>query len=529
MNRDAMWAKLQPSNSFDIAIVGGGATGLGCAVDAASRGHSVILLEQHDFAKGTSSRSTKLVHGGVRYLQQGNISLVMESLKERGILRRNAPHLVRDLAFVVPNYSWWEAPYYGFGMKVYDMLAGKYGFGSSTCLSKEQTVEALPTIETEGLRGGVMYYDGQFDDARLAIHLARTAVDNGAVLINYAQVSGLIMEDGAVKGVQFVDLEKRRPYSVRAKATINATGAWCDGLRQMAEPDEPRIIRPSQGVHIVLDRSFLPGESAIMVPRTADGRVLFAIPWHDRVVVGTTDTPVAELCLEPRALPEELEFILEHAQEYLSIDPKFEDIKSVYAGIRPLVASGTGSTASVSRDHTLQIGSTGLITITGGKWTTYRKMAQDTIDTAVKVADLEPHECVTTQLPIHGADPEATRFGRLWFYGRDAEKIIAMMEADRGLSVPIHSGLQMTVAEVLFGIRFEMARTVEDLLARRSRSVLFDARAAWEAAPAVARVLAQELGRSEAWTQGQVHQFRTTAEAYIPDPAAADPAKVSRG
>lgn len=501
---------------WDLLIVGGGATGLGSALDAASRGYTVLLLEQSDFAKGTSSRSTKLVHGGVRYLQQGNVSLVMEALKERGILRTNAPHLVSDLAFVVPNYDWWETPFYGIGLKVYDMLAGKYGFGKSALLSKEATVKALPTIETEGLRGGVRYYDGQFDDARLAIDIAETAAEQGATLVNYMQVVGLVKDDShVVSGVEVVDLETGEERVIRAKVVINATGAWTDNLRKMDDPSAKPMIKPSQGVHIVLDKTFLPGDHAIMVPHTSDGRVLFAIPWHHTVVVGTTDTPIENIPLEPKPFEEEIEFILEHARMYLSIDPNREDVKSVFAGIRPLVdAGGEGTTAAISRDHTLHITPSGLLTIAGGKWTTYRKMAEDVIDNAAMLAGLESRPCVTKQLSIHGFHQHAAKFGRLAVYGSDAQHI-AQMERVPANAERLHPNLTASVAQVKWAVRYEMARTVEDFLARRTRSLLFDARAALETAPKVARIMAEELGRDEAWIEQQVKDFQTVGKGYV--------------
>lgn len=501
---------------WDLLIVGGGATGLGSALDAASRGYTVLLLEQSDFAKGTSSRSTKLVHGGVRYLQQGNVSLVMEALKERGILRTNAPHLVSDLAFVVPNYDWWETPFYGIGLKVYDMLAGKYGFGKSALLSKEATVKALPTIETEGLRGGVRYYDGQFDDARLAIDIAETAAEQGATLVNYMQVVGLVKDDShVVSGVEVVDLETGKERVIRAKVVINATGAWTDNLRKMDDPSAKPMIKPSQGVHIVLDKTFLPGDHAIMVPHTSDGRVLFAIPWHHTVVVGTTDTPIENIPLEPKPFEEEIEFILEHARMYLSIDPNREDVKSVFAGIRPLVdAGGEGTTAAISRDHTLHITPSGLLTIAGGKWTTYRKMAEDVIDNAAMLAGLESRPCVTKQLSIHGFHQHAAKFGRLAVYGSDAQHI-AQMERVPANAERLHPNLTASVAQVKWAVRYEMARTVEDFLARRTRSLLFDARAALETAPKVARIMAEELGRDEAWIEQQVKDFQTVGKGYV--------------
>jgi glycerol-3-phosphate dehydrogenase len=504
------------AEACDITVIGGGATGVGVAIDAASRGYSVVLFEQSDFGKGTSSRSTKLIHGGVRYLQQGNVPLVMEALKERGILRKNAPHLVHDLPFVVPNYQWWEAPFYGIGMRVYDALAGRYGFGPSRNLSREETIERIPTIETDGLRGGVVYHDGQFDDARLLINMAETAAEQGAALLNYVHVDGLLKDDaGFVTGVSATDLESGRTLSVRSRVVLNCTGVFSDGVRQLDDPAATPIIRPSQGVHIVLDRSFLPGDSAIMVPHTDDGRVLFAIPWHDRVLIGTTDTPVEVPSLEPVPLPEEVDFILEHAVRYLTKDPSRRDVLSVFAGLRPLVDHGESDTAAVSREHTILVSSSGLVSVAGGKWTTYRRMAEDAVDHSATLAGLEPRECITRELDIHGIHRHADQFGDLAIYGSDALAIQEIAAAKPGLEARIHPRLTTIAAEVVWAVHSEMARTVDDFLARRTRALLLDARAAIEAADTVARIMAQELEHDAAWAQNQAEAFRSLADRYI--------------
>jgi len=502
---------------WDLLVVGGGATGVGIALDAASRGYDVLLLEQSDFGKGTSSRSTKLVHGGVRYLQQGNIPLVMEALKERGILRSNAPHLVHDLMFVVPNYQWWEAPFYGIGMRVYDALAGRYGFGDSKNLDLEETIERLPTIETDGLRGGVVYHDGQFDDARLLIHLALTAAEQGAVLLNYARVSGLLKsDDGYVSGVVVDELESGTSREVPARLVINATGAFTDTLRLMDDPTATEVVQPSQGVHVVLPKEFLPGDAAVMVPHTDDGRVLFAIPWLDRVLIGTTDTPLDEVSLEPIPLREEVDFILEHAARYLTKDPTREDVLSVFAGIRPLVgevAEG-GDTSKISREHQVQVSASGLLTVAGGKWTTYRHMAEDAVDFAAPIAGLETRPCLTRDLKLHGYHAHAEKFGRLAPYGSDAIEIEALMEQHG--EERVHPRLDLTVAEVLWFVQEEMARTVDDVLSRRFRALLLDARSAMEAAEAVAEIMAAALHRGPEWVASEVDTFNDIARGYVP-------------
>lgn len=501
-----------------MLVVGGGATGVGIAVDAAQRGYSVLLLEQSDFGKGASSRSTKLIHGGVRYLQQGNITLVMEALRERALLRKNAPHLVHELAFVVPNYGWWEAPLYGIGLKVYDLLAGRYGFGSSRVLSKKETLKHIPTLKTDGLRGGVMYYDGQFDDARLLIHLVWTAFEHAATLLNYARVVRLKKDPpGHLSGVVFEDLETGQQHEAAARVVINATGPFADSLRRMDEPDTPAIMSPSQGIHIVLDPSFLPGGTAIMVPHTRDGRILFAIPYLGATLVGTTDTPVDSPSLEPLPQEQEIEFVLETAAAYLDRKPTKDDILSVSAGIRPLIKSDSRrDTASLSRDHSIVTANSGLITIAGGKWTTYRRMAEDCVTHAATRAGLDPAPCTTEDLPIHGYHETAASFGDLAIYGSDAPALEKLLASNPELNRPLHQALPTRAGEVLWATRFEWARTVEDFLARRTRALLLNARVAVEMAPTVARLMAGELSRGTEWESEQVRSFQTLAAAYLP-------------
>jgi glycerol-3-phosphate dehydrogenase len=517
MQRSDMVARVdQRHEPWDMVIIGGGATGAGIAVDAASRGYDVLLLEQHDFGKGTSSRSTKLVHGGVRYLEQGNIALVMEALKERGLLRQNAPHLVSNLAFVVPNYDWWEAPFYGLGLKIYNALAGKYGFGASEILTREETLSRLPTIKTDGLRGGVVYYDGQFDDTRLLINLVATAAAQGATLVNYARVVALTKgRDGFIDGVVAADQETGNQWTIAARVVINATGAFSDSVRRLGEPDAPPLIAPSQGIHLVFHQSFLSAESAIMVPHTSDGRVMFAIPWHGHTLVGTTDTPIATPTLEPQPLAEEIEFILETAGQYLLKPPTRDDVLSFFVGIRPLVKSGDGKlTAALSRDHTIHFDASGLLTTTGGKWTTYRNMAEHTVDQAADFARLAERPCVTRTLNIHGFHPNAERFGALSVYGSDALGIQALMRATPALATPLHEQLPYTGAEVVWATRQEMARTVEDVLARRTRALFLNARAAEAMAPEVARIMAAELGWDKSRQGAEAASFSTLAKAY---------------
>jgi glycerol-3-phosphate dehydrogenase len=475
VNRQEMLQRVAARTTpWDMIVIGGGATGVGVAIDGASRGFDVLLLEAQDFGKGTSSRSTKLIHGGVRYLEQGNISLVMEALKERGLLRQNAPHLVHDLAFIVPNYSWWEAPFYGIGMKIYDLLAGKFGFGKSRILSPAETLEKLPNLQTEGLRGGVMYYDGQFDDTRLLIHMAATAADHGATLLNYAPVLEIGKdEDGFANGVLFRDEENGTTTQAAARVVINATGIFSDNVRRMTDPDATKMIAPSQGIHLVFEGSFLRANTAIMVPHTSDGRVLFAIPWHGHTVVGTTDTPIEAPSYDPLPFEEEIAFILDTASQFLSRPPERKDILSVYVGIRPLVKmheESTTRTSALSRDHTIHIDHAGLITIAGGKWTTYRHMAEDTVNHAITLGRLDDVECKTRSLKLHGYHEHIEELGSLWVYGSDAAGVRALAKDDPKLLEPLHPALPYCAAEVIWAVRFEMARTLEDVLARRTRS-----------------------------------------------------------
>lgn len=517
MHRTDMIKALEGHDGYwDFIVIGGGATGLGVGLDAAARGYKTLLLEQHDFSKGTSSRSTKLVHGGVRYLRQGNISLVLEALHERGLLVQNAPHLVSHQAFIVPNYIWWDGPFYGAGLKVYDLLAGKMGLGPSKWLSREETLRRIPTLEPKGLRGGVVYYDGQFDDARLAVNLAQTMADHGGVPINYMQVTSFTKSADIIDGVVVRDMETGRSHEINARVVVNATGVFTDNILKMENPNAQPIIAPSQGVHLVLDQEFLPGNSAVMVPQTADGRVLFAVPWHGKVVVGTTDVPVDQASLEPVPTEAEISFILEHAAMYLCKHPTRQDVKSVFAGLRPLVSAGKSeNTAALSRDHFLVISESGLVTITGGKWTTYRKMAEDTVNQALLVAGLEERECSTKKLRIHGWLKRFDKKDPLHVYGSDAVAIKKLAKADPALGHPLHPDLPYIRAEVVWSVRQEMARTVEDFLSRRSRSLLLDARASMDMAPEVARIMAQELNRDQDWATAQIEEYLELAKNYL--------------
>jgi glycerol-3-phosphate dehydrogenase len=504
------------SRPWDIIVIGGGATGLGAAVDAASRGYRTLLLEQGDFACGTSSRSTKLIHGGVRYLQQGNLALVREALRERHILLDNAPHLVHDLPFAIPLYRWWERPFYGIGMALYDLLSGAHGLTHSRHLSRQETIDLVPTVKRQNLRGGIIYHDGQFDDARLAVCLARTLADLGGTPLNYMNVSALASQSDRMTTVTAIEQESGREYVLSGRAVINATGVWCDQVRRLDEPACAPLVTLSQGAHLVLDRSFLPGNCAIMVPHTDDGRVFFAIPWYDHVIVGTTDTPVGASAPEPVPLPEEIDFLLAHAGRFLERRPTRSDVLSSFAGLRPL-AGGKGSrnTAQLSREYELSIAASGLVTITGGKWTTYRSMAVAAVDTAARQGGLDSRPSVTQSLRLHGWEP-ASSTGPLAGYGSDRGLLEQLVGEQPAWKEHLHPRLPYTVGEIVWAVRFEWARSVADVLARRTRALFLDAGASREIAPRVARLMATELGYDQDWQSRQLEDFDAVAAHYIP-------------
>lgn len=503
MNRDYMLQQLEQTAEWDMVIIGGGATGLGTALDAASRGYKTLLIEQADFGKGTSSRSTKLVHGGVRYLAQGNIKLVMEALRERGRLLKNAPHLTFVQPFIVPVYKWWEKYYYAIGLRMYDLLSGSLSLGKTRVLNKSETLEQLPSLQAHHLSGGILYYDGQFDDSRLCVELAVTAARKDAVLLNYCRVTSLVHTQQKVTGLVMVDEITQQLYTLAAKSIVNATGVFTDAVLKMDEAHPHKLVTPSQGIHLVIPDTLFPGTAAMMIPKTDDGRVLFAVPWMGKVLLGTTDTGVDAPQLEPRAQESEIEFILSHINRYGTQLVKRSDVVSVYAGLRPLVTQqGSGSTAMLSRDHTLIIAPSGLVTITGGKWTTYRKMAQDAVDNAAFVAKLPKRTCATYTLSI--GFPEQRN-----------EKIQQWIADNAAFGEKIHPNYAYTRADVVFAIRHELAVTVEDVLARRTRLLFLDARAAMASARKVAGWMAAELGKESEWQADQERAFELVAQHYL--------------
>ena len=514
MNRKKNIELLAETPEYDFLIIGGGASGLGIALDAANRGYKTLLLEKNDFAKGTSSRSTKLVHGGVRYLQNGDISLVIEALRERGIMRKNAPHLVRDLSFVIPSYDWWNSPFYGLGLKIYDMMAGNLGLGPSTILNKEETINLIPNVKKDGLWGGVIYHDGQFDDARMAISIALTADREGANLINYFSVEGLIKENNLITGVKCKDQLTGIDYEIKAKSIINATGVFSDEIIKKDDPQAKAMIRPSQGIHLVLDKKFLDGPHAILVPHTTDGRVLFAVPWNGYVLLGTTDTLIDETLEEPIPLDKEVDFILKNAGTYMTKKPSRGDVKSVFAGLRPLAASEDNkeSTKEVSRHHKVIVSKSGLISVLGGKWTTYRKIAEDTTNVACSVGGLPERQCNTQNLNISGYDPNTDWNDPLHVYGSDSQKVKAFGSEEKNSS--LSEKVYITENQICWSIEKEMAITLEDVLARRTRCLFLDSAETEKIAPKVAEIMRSFLKEDDNWSARQLLQFNKIIKNY---------------
>ncbi|MBA2499511.1 MAG: glycerol-3-phosphate dehydrogenase/oxidase [Chitinophagaceae bacterium] len=501
---------------WDLVIIGGGATGLGIALDASARGYKTLLLEQADFAKGTSSRSTKLVHGGVRYLAQGDVKLVREASIERGLLYRNAPHLVKNQTFIIPIYSVWDKWKYFIGLKCYDWISGKLSMGASEFTSRRETIEKMPGIKKEGLIGGVLYHDGQFDDTRLAINLVQSIWEQKGFALNYIKVTGLLKDDrNQVCGVKAQDTETDQDFVFNAKAVVNATGVFVDEILQMDKPGSAKTICVSQGVHVVLDKKFYPSDHAMMIPETSDGRVLFAVPWHGKVVLGTTDTPVDHASLEPVALENEIRFILETAAAFLTETPTRNDVLSVFAGLRPLAApqGNEQKTKEISRSHKIIVSPSNLFTILGGKWTTFRKMGEDMIGVIEKKLNWKPTLTATENLPIHGSQEQMNWEDPLYFYGSDAVEIKLQMNGTAGKW--ISEKLKIHPLQVVWAVKNEMALNVEDVLSRRTRALFLDAAESVRIAPAVAKIMAIELNKNQEWIDDQIKKFNDLASHYI--------------
>ena len=515
MNRNEKLDQLSKNTEFDVVIIGGGATGLGCAVDAANRGYKTLLLEKYDFAKGTSSRSTKLIHGGVRYLAQGNIHLVREALLERGRLLRNAPHVCHTLGFILPVYHLWDKYYYGLGLWIYEFLSAKFSLGKTKILSKTDTLKQLPDLNSDNLKGSVLYFDGQFDDSRLAINLAQTASDHGALVLNYCGVTDFIKDGNKIIGLIAKEEFSNQEFSIKSKVIINATGVFADALLQKSEGHTETTMTPSQGIHLVINKKHFEGLSAMLIPKTSDGRVLFIIPWHDKLLLGTTDTAVDKIFLEPKPLKEEIDFIISHFNKYAVRSITNTDVSSVFVGLRPLIKKDSGNnTAVLSREHLIHTFPSGLVNVSGGKWTTYRNMAEETINKATASCGLSFVRSKTKRLKIHGFSHHKIN-SHLAIYGSDAEMILQMIKGDNSLSEKIHPHYPYTKAEVVWAVENEMALTVEDVLARRIRLLFLDAKAAIEAVPIVAGIMRVLLEKSEKWEEEQIVSFQQLAQGYL--------------
>ena len=519
MERDKLISRLNNQNpELDFIVIGGGATGLGIALDAVSRGYDVALFEQSDFTKSTSSRSTKLVHGGVRYLAQGDVKLVVEALRERGLLLNNAPHLCHNQPFIIPSYHGWEGPFYTTGLMMYDILAGSRSLGGSRYLSRNSVLTQLPTLKQERLKGGTLYFDGQFDDSRLGINLMQSILDRNAIAINYMQVQKLEKDqNGKICGVTVKDLINGNSFKVMSKWVINAGGVFVDDIMSMDKSDHQPMVRPSQGVHITLPKEFLPGDVALMIPKTDDGRVLFAVPWLGKVIVGTTDTLVDRHTLEPRPLDAEIDFILNTAGRYFHKAPQRRDILSVFAGLRPLAApqKGDKNTKEISRSHKILVSQSGLVTIVGGKWTTYRQMAQDVVDRLESLIGDTPRRCITRNLKIHGYSESNDPTDPLSYYGSDELGIRELVLSDSTLAEPLSKNYPYIAAQVVWAVEREMAQHVEDVLARRIRMLFLDARESIEMAPRVAEIMARELHKGKSWIETEINSYKALASNYI--------------
>jgi len=515
LSREEMISRINTDENWDVVVIGGGAAGLGAAVDAVTRGYKTLLLEQYDFTIGTSSRSTKLVHGGVRYLAQGDILLVLEALKERGILLRNAPHLVTNQSFLIPSYKWWYKPFYTLGLTFYDLLSGRLSFGRSKPYSKEKTIVKMPNLIKKNLKGGILYHDGQFDDARLGLNLAQTLVDHGGVALNYMKVEDLLKENNKISGVLVKDMETGKIFQIKSKSVVNATGVFVDDIIKKDNVNARKIVKPSQGVHVVIDRKFLNSDYALMIPKTNDGRVLFAVPWHNKVILGTTDVEKDKPEIEPQVTDEEIDFILETAGRYMEHKPTRKDIKSVFAGLRPLAAPKEDEkTKEISRKHKIIVSPSGLISVVGGKWTTYREMGEDLIDKLQVVAKLPVQASVTESLHIHGYKNDVDFDNYLYFYGSDKALIESIIQENKENADFISKDLQIIKAQVILAVRNEFARQISDVLARRTRALFLDAQESIRIAPVVAKIMAEELNYNQKWQEEQVKKFTELARGY---------------
>lgn len=577
-SRDELLKNVEDTKKFDLLIIGGGATGTGTAVDAATRGLNVCLLERNDFASGTSSKSTKMAHGGVRYLEKAifqlskaQLDLVIEALNERGNMMRTAPHLCSILPIMIPVYKWWQIPYFFMGCKMYDWFAGHQGLRGSTVFSKETTSAIAPMIDDANLKAACVYHDGSFNDSRMNATLAFTAIENGATVLNYMEVNQLLKDkEDKVYGVLATDLETGKQYNINATSTVNATGPLVDKVLEMDKdpqglppqtPKPPKMIVPSSGVHIVLPEYYGPQNMGLLDPSTSDGRVMFFLPWQGKVLCGTTDTPVKEVPYNPVPLEDEIQDILKELQKYVVFPVDREDVLSAWSGIRPLARNPdhvpdnakSGSTQGLVRSHLVYTSSTGLITISGGKWTTYREMAEETVDTVLKnfKFDKPIKPCQTNDiLLVGGTDYSKNYSARLIHeyriplklakhlshnYGSRAAPILELYRQSDYNKLPITLAATksfnpsdtkvtddntlsyqnfdepFTIAELKYSLKHEYIRTPIDFLARRTRLAFLNARQALYAVDGVVEIMRNEFN----WDNDTTERMRTEAKDFI--------------
>ncbi|NXD26145.1 GPDM protein, partial [Spelaeornis formosus] len=544
-SREQQILALQSSGEFDVLVIGGGATGCGCALDAATRGLKTALLERDDFSSGTSSRSTKLIHGGVRYLQKAIMKLdfeqyrmVKEALEERAHLLQSAPHLSAPLPIMLPIYKWWQLPYYWVGIKLYDLVAGSQCLKSSYVLTKTRALELFPMLRKDKLVGAIVYYDGQHNDARMNLAIALTAARYGAATANYTEVRQLLKSPGGqggrqrVCGVRCRDVITGKEFDVRAKCVINATGPFTDSIRKMDDQEVPNICQPSAGVHIVMPGYYSPDNMGLLDPATSDGRVIFFLPWEKMTIAGTTDSPT-DVTSHPIPTEEDINFILSEVRNYLGADVEVRrgDVLAAWSGIRPLVTNpDSKDTQSLSRNHVVTISDSGLVTIAGGKWTTYRAMARDTIDAAIREHNLKAGSCQTMGLQLEGAQNwSPTLYIRLvQDYGLESEvaQHLASTYGDKAFEVAkiaqvtgkrwpivgkrLVSEFPYIEAEVVYGVR-EYARTAVDIISRRTRLAFLNVQAAHEALPRIVDIMAKELN----WCEQKKKEQLETAKTFL--------------
>ncbi len=516
---------------FDLLVIGGGATGAGVALEAATRGLKTLLVEKHDFGAQTSSRSTKLVHGGVRYLEAAikrldrvQWNLVKDALKERAVFLRIAPHLAWKVELLTPIYRAFEIPYYLAGLKLYEALAGRASIGRAYFVPATTAKARYPQLKPEGLKGAVVYADGQFDDARMNLAVALTALEAGAVVLNHAEVTGFLMEEGRVVGAEVKDLLSGGTFAVRARMVVNATGPFTDRVRQLADPEAEPMLVTSSGVHLVLPARYAPMDTGLLIPKTEDGRVLFVLPWEGYTLAGTTDEP-AEVTDHPVPTAGEIDYILRHLNRHFALEVSREQIRSAWSGLRPLVRDPRArDTARLARDHVIHEEKTGLVTIAGGKWTTYRKMAEDLVNYLDKTRGLGLPKSRTAEHVLLGGrnydpakeeelalriDPDTARH-LAHTYGDQAAAVLRFAQ-EHGLFARLVPGQPFLEAEVVWAARYELAETPLDFVERRVRLAFLETEAARKALPRITELMQKEKG----WSRPEAERFLREADDWL--------------